>query len=119
MHAINLFNLQVFTEDTVSIPLPIKSLGAQATKAMQCIELQRLCHITQPQHSVCVHVCEFFLCRIFAALVAYVVVGAFIMYTLKGACGTEIIPNIGFCNDLPFLIKVHTEQNAIVLVEQL
>eukprot|EP00731_Ephydatia_muelleri_P037170 Em0407g2a len=42
---------------------------------------------------------------IISALIAYFVVGAIIMYTLKGARGIEVIPNIGFWKDLPFLIK--------------
>ena len=56
---------------------------------------------------VCVCVCVVFVfCRIISALIAYFVVGAIIMYTLKGARGIEVIPNIGFWKDLPFLIKV-------------
>ena len=57
---------------------------------------------------VCVHVCMLCSCvfhRIFAALVAYFVVGAVIMYN-NGTRGIEMIPNIGFWKDLPFLIKV-------------
>eukprot|EP00731_Ephydatia_muelleri_P004006 Em0002g182a len=42
---------------------------------------------------------------IFVALIAYFVIGAIMMYTLKGARGIEVIPNIGFWKDLPFLIK--------------
>ncbi|KAL5506689.1 hypothetical protein EMCRGX_G008412 [Ephydatia muelleri] len=42
---------------------------------------------------------------VIVACIAYFVVGAIIMYTFKGARGIEVIPNIGFWKDLPFLIK--------------
>ena len=40
------------------------------------------------------------------ALIIYFIVGALIMYFVKGARGVEIIPNLGFWKALPFLIKV-------------
>ena len=54
---------------------------------------------------VCVGVCPHH-SSVIVACIAYFVVGAIIMYTFKGARGIEVIPNIGFWKDLPFLIKV-------------
>ena len=54
---------------------------------------------------VCVGVCPHH-SSVIVACIAYFVVGAIMMYTFKGARGIEVIPNIGFWKDLPFLIKV-------------
>ena len=42
---------------------------------------------------------------LFLAIVTYVVVGMMLMVFWKGARGLEIIPNLGFWKDLPFLLK--------------
>ena len=42
---------------------------------------------------------------IFLATVTYLVVGVMLMVFWKGARGFEIIPNLGFWKDLPFLFK--------------
>ena len=54
---------------------------------------------------MCVGVCPHH-SSVIVACIAYFVVGAIMMYTFKGARGIEVIPNIGFWKDLPFLIKV-------------
>ena len=62
---------------------------------------------------VCVCVCTRAHCvcvptifRIIAAIIVFFAVGALIQYKVKGARGIEVIPNILFWRDLPFLIKV-------------
>ena len=44
--------------------------------------------------------------RAIAALIAYFIIGAIILYVVKGARGVEAIPNYTFWMTLPFLIKV-------------
>ena len=44
--------------------------------------------------------------RAIVGLVTYFVVGGVYMYRVKGARGVEVVPNVVFWKDLPFLIKV-------------
>ena len=37
---------------------------------------------------------------------AYFIVGGVVNYKVKGARGSEVIPNFSFWKELPFLIKV-------------
>ena len=46
--------------------------------------------------------------RAIIAFIAYLVIGGVVMYFAKGARGIEVIPNITFWKDLPFLLKVNT-----------
>ena len=39
-------------------------------------------------------------------MVTYFIVGALVMYFARGARGIEVIPNVSFWGDLPFLLKV-------------
>ena len=41
-----------------------------------------------------------------AAVAAYFIIGAIVMYTVKGARGVEVVPNFTFWKTLPLLIKV-------------
>ena len=45
--------------------------------------------------------------RAIIAFIAYLVIGGLVMYFAKGARGIEVIPNITFWKDLPFLLKVN------------
>ena len=44
------------------------------------------------------------------AVVAYCIIGGVYMYRVKGARGSEVIPNVTFWKELPLLIKVNTYQ---------
>ena len=46
-------------------------------------------------------------CRAIGGVAAYFIGGSVYQYYVKGARGQEIVPNINFWKDLPFLIKVH------------
>ena len=39
--------------------------------------------------------------------VTYFIVGMSTMYFVKGARGLEVIPNVSFWKDLPYLLKVY------------
>ena len=44
--------------------------------------------------------------RLIVAAVSYVVIGIIIQAAVRGASGVEVIPNVTFWKDFPFLIKV-------------
>ena len=44
--------------------------------------------------------------RAIAGLVTYFVVGGVVNYKVKGARGSEVVPNVFFWKELPILIKV-------------
>ncbi len=44
--------------------------------------------------------------RTLGAVMLYFIIGAIIMFQVKGARGIEVVPNYTFWKDLPFLIKV-------------
>ena len=68
------------------------------------IILVTLMHVTLAiMHVTITHIISY---SIILAVIAYFVIGAVIMAKVKGARGMEIIPNIAFWKDLPFLIKV-------------
>ena len=49
-----------------------------------------------------------YLLRLIVAIVAYVVIGMIAKATVKGARGVEMIPNLNFWKDFPFLLKVNS-----------
>ena len=59
---------------------------------------------------VCVHTCTIALSLLYSSLLvgiaSYFIIGTIVMYTAKGARGTEMIPNYLFWKGLPGLIKV-------------
>ena len=48
------------------------------------------------------------------AVVAYCIIGGVYMYRVKGARGSEVIPNVAFWKELPLLIKVNTHLSTLV-----
>ncbi len=44
--------------------------------------------------------------RLLGAVTAYFIIGAIVMFQVKGARGIEVVPNYTFWKDLPSLIKV-------------
>lgn len=53
--------------------------------------------------------------RFLAAVLTYFIVGSIVNYKYKGARGSEVIPNVEFWKDVPFLIKVGLSPWIIVL----
>ena len=50
----------------------------------------------------------YYLLRLIVAIVAYVVIGMIINATVRGARGVEMIPNLSFWKDFPYLLKVNS-----------
>ena len=44
---------------------------------------------------------------------AYCIIGGVYMYRVKGARGSEVIPNVAFWKELPLLIKVNIYQSHL------
>ena len=51
------------------------------------------------------------------AVVAYCIIGGVYMYRVKGARGSEVIPNVAFWKELPLLIKVNTYSVHVLLLQ--
>ena len=49
------------------------------------------------------------LLRLIIAAVSYLVVGIIIQAGVRGARGVEVIPNLSFWKDFPFLLKVQSQ----------
>ena len=47
------------------------------------------------------------LLRLIIAAVSYLVIGIIIQAGMRGARGVEVIPNLSFWKDFPFLLKVY------------
>ena len=63
---------------------------------------------------------QFISFRLLVAIVAYIVVGMLVMRYYKGARGIEMIPNLSFWKDFPFLLKVkcnalYTDLNVLFI----
>ena len=56
------------------------------------------------------------ICSALAGMIAYFIIGSIVNYKVKGARGLEVIPNIHFWKELPFLIKVYYNTHTSISV---
>ena len=49
-------------------------------------------------------------CSLLLAIVAYVVIGIGVNAGIRNKQGIEMIPNVAFWKDFPFLLKVHVNE---------
>lgn len=74
--------------------------------------------VTNISSSILVHIETIqltFIYRAIIGVITYFVVGGIYMYQAKEARGLDVIPNLAFWKDLPFLIKVLTHNSTFCI----
>lgn len=56
----------------------------------------------------------FHVCRFACIIIVYLIVGILVMKFVKGASGKDVVPNVGFWSDFPFLVKVRSTIQAFI-----